>query len=1443
MKKTNFTKTRMVKNWLMIVAFLFTSFSVTQLNAQCQLNAEDDVFISVDDNCEAMLTMELFLTDDGVKCPDAGYYTFQVVSLDMNTTYYVEAQNLVVSNDSLDYGVKYIAIVRAYDANDNLLNTAMPRFLIQDKKPPVFTCPTDTIDIKCYDQEVYTPVVADNCTPDNKLNIVKIDDKIWDNDCSNPTVDPLVNRIIDRSFIAIDESGNQSDTCSIVIRVSGLNQFELSNMVRWPKDLVKAHGTAISCKDADSYKDANGDFNPNKTGWPSLVYPDNFPTAFETAHNDLTDTVVLDNNCNFACKVAATYIDVTINTCPTCIEKVLRTWSVTEQTCNYPWLFTFPNFQTIEVVDTIPPVIVCPDNETITTNTIGNFDPTSAGALDCGARYTFPKPTITDECSNYTVWTIAVMNDLGHPVMFADTNETKHTVSRDLPLGVNTVTYTAYDNCGNKASCEWTVTVEDNTPPVAVCQQFTTVSLTYDGEAQIFAPSFDSGSYDDCSIDSFGVRRMDNKIDCEGHVDTDVNNFFDYVTFCCDDIADDPITVIMRVWDKGGRHNDCMVQVTVQDKLPPQITCPPSICVECTYPFVLDKAGLAEAFGTVVQGYDNREVHTISGNYGSQYRYDIFSDTWDCDKPETNFKFKDGWSRDNCNLEMDDSYVDNRTQCNEGNIVRTFKVSDPNGYAECTQTIHFFNPHPFDKYDIRWPADYPVEGCYNEAAYGPDITGWPKLNEDACDLVAANYKDDVFHFNDDKFDVEGVCFKVIRHWTVMDWCQKYPDNYPNPALAGKFYTWHYDQVIMVSEYTPPAFTTTCEDKETCTYDSECESGYIELSMSAHDDCTTDENLKWRYRIYDDDNNDGSFDKLIVDSKDFTFPHNIISGATASASGTYPIGKHRIVWTVWDQCGNKAVCDKFFTIKNCKKPTPRCIDHIVIEMMPLDAGTDGIADWAMIEVGAQLVEVCCAKSSHPCGYPLKYSFSADTSDTKRTYYCGNDGADPSWYSVDPAVGHLEPIEMWVTALLPDGTITQDNCVTNIDFQDNNHACDAPDGLVSVSGMVTTTQDEPINKVKIELQGSEEAPQNTGDNGTFEFDVNSNKNYNLALSKDGDDLSGITTLDIVLIQKHLLGIKKFDNPYKMIAANVNDDEKVTASDILKIRKLILGSIDDIGESWLFLPKDYTFANPSHPFTTELPKAVKINPTDDMFVNFYGIKLGDVNMSLNVLEARSSEELVLTVDDINVQAGQVEVPVYANDFNNVEGFQYTVDFDASAMQFEGIESGLIEINNSNIGTTRVTNGKLTMSWDKNSEIISGADEPLFTLKFNTIKNANLSDIMSINSSVTKKEAYNSNLEVMDVKLQYRSSNVNTFELYQNTPNPFSTITDISFNLPESSTGTISIYDLSGKVLKVISKDFEKGMNTVRIKKSDLNVSGVLYYRLETGDYTATKKMILIK
>ena len=69
------------------------------------------------------------------------------------------------------------------------------------------------------------------------------------------------------------------------------------------------------------------------------------------------------------------------------------------------------------------------------------------------------------------------------------------------------------------------------------------------------------------------------------------------------------------------------------------------------------------------------------------------------------------------------------------------------------------------------------------------------------------------------------------------------------------------------------------------------------------------------------------------------------------------------------------------------------------------------------------------------------------------------------------------------------------------------------------------------------------------------------------------------------------------------------------------------------------------------------------------------------------------------------------------------------------------------------------------------------------------------------------------------------------------------IGFNLPEAAQATITISDVTGKVLKLYRQESSKGYNHITVKSSDLAATGVVSYTVETGDYTATKKMVIIK
>lgn len=126
-----------------------------------------------------------------------------------------------------------------------------------------------------------------------------------------------------------------------------------------------------------------------------------------------------------------------------------------------------------------------------------------------------------------------------------------------------------------------------------------------------------------------------------------------------------------------------------------------------------------------------------------------------------------------------------------------------------------------------------------------------------------------------------------------------------------------------------------------------------------------------------------------------------------------------------------------------------------------------------------------------------------------------------------------------------------------------------------------------------------------------------NFSVTPSKNINPLNGVTTNDLVLIQKHILGIELFDSPWKLIAADANQDGKVTTSDIIVLRKLILGVTAELpnGKSWRFLPLDYTFPNPANPFLPPFPERIEVPNTTELVPSdfaFRGVKIGDVDFS---------------------------------------------------------------------------------------------------------------------------------------------------------------------------------------------------------------------------------------
>jgi photosystem II stability/assembly factor-like uncharacterized protein len=85
--------------------------------------------------------------------------------------------------------------------------------------------------------------------------------------------------------------------------------------------------------------------------------------------------------------------------------------------------------------------------------------------------------------------------------------------------------------------------------------------------------------------------------------------------------------------------------------------------------------------------------------------------------------------------------------------------------------------------------------------------------------------------------------------------------------------------------------------------------------------------------------------------------------------------------------------------------------------------------------------------------------------------------------------------------------------------------------------------------------------------------------------------------------------------------------------------------------------------------------------------------------------------------------------------------------------------------------------------------------------------------------------------------------FELGQNYPNPFNPVTSINYSLPSSGNVELKIYNILGKEIFTLVNDVqEPGYYEVSFNASDFP-SGVYFYRIQAGSFTAVKKMILLK
>jgi formylglycine-generating enzyme required for sulfatase activity len=211
---------------------------------------------------------------------------------------------------------------------------------------------------------------------------------------------------------------------------------------------------------------------------------------------------------------------------------------------------------------------------------------------------------------------------------------------------------------------------------------------------------------------------------------------------------------------------------------------------------------------------------------------------------------------------------------------------------------------------------------------------------------------------------------------------------------------------------------------------------------------------------------------------------------------------------------------------------------------------------------------------------------------------------------------------------------------------------------------------------------------------------------ALDTDSPLVNGVSTLDVSVIRRHILGVTPLDSSAKVLAADVNGSGSINTVDITWVRRFILGLIPQLpGGLWRFIPSTHTNSDPMQAWSAPSIRSVPAGASTLSAMDFIAIKLGDVNGSWRQA-AGATTQLTLAANQgsrLHLGGGAVtrgteaNLPVWMEGFGPVTSIQFSIRWDPEQFRFIGLgQTSLPGFSNANMGTNRVAEGLLGVSWD---------------------------------------------------------------------------------------------------------------------------------------------------
>ncbi len=452
---------------------------------------------------------------------------------------------------------------------------------------------------------------------------------------------------------------------------------------------------------------------------------------------------------------------------------------------------------------------------------------------------------------------------------------------------------------------------------------------------------------------------------------------------------------------------------------------------------------------------------------------------------------------------------------------------------------------------------------------------------------------------------------------------------------------------------------------------------------------------------------------------------------------------------------------------------------------------------------------------------------------------------------------------------------------------------------VSGTVSySSSSQPVSGVKVDLtDGGGTQTMNTNPSGYYEFTGLTGGAITLTPSKSGD-VKKITGSDALLILRYLAFLETLSAAQKE-AADVTMDGAVSGADALAILRYLAFFNTNIGHcgEWIFSPLNisttltgdltgqdfsaYLLGEVTGDWTTSQPlEIIAQSQQPGQMQKSAGQTTSSMNMNLGktMSSVAAQSRATLTLPTISEAIGNVvSVPVQVTTDSSIGLAQFVMEYDSTILRYESVQVGSsvsgfsVSLVNAKLPFTPTTSGTnhnvLIQVSGGGAGSFTGTDVEVAVLDF-TIIGASGDSPLAFDQGTNKTFLTTDRLldivgdsltfvdglftVITDVELAESTTLPDNFELYQNYPNPFNPTTTINFAVPRQFSGgvnvSLKVYNIQGQIVhSLVDEDKAPGFYSVmwdgKNEQGEWLSSGLYFYTVHVGEFTATHKMMLLK